>query len=59
MSLLREELLLGVDGRWLVVARSLRGNEQLRSAGDASHDALLDWFRESEPDLSKRWLHER
>ncbi len=59
VSLLREELLLGVDGRWLVVARSLRGNEQLRSAREASHDALLDWFRESEPDLSERWLHER
>ncbi len=59
VSILREELLLGVEGRWLVVARFLRGEKELRRARDPSYESLLEWFRSSEPDLAELWLHER
>ena len=53
---LREDLMLGVDGRWRVVARSLLSDAGLADRRDASLNSLLEWFRFSDEELSGRWL---
>jgi hypothetical protein len=59
LVMLRDEYLLGVDGEWRVVARSVVGDEALAKERDASFEALSEWFRGSDAELSERWLGSR
>ena len=56
--ILRREMLVGRDGRWLVVPRSRLGDRDLVRLQDDSFERLAEWYRLSSEELEARWLRE-
>ena len=51
-------MLVGRDGRWLVVPRSRLGDRDLARLQDESFERLTEWYRLSTEELETRWLRE-
>lgn len=54
--MLRDEWMLGIGGEWRVVARSRLGDSEVVKHRGEDFDSLARWFRNSDAELSARWL---